>query len=79
MILFTKNDFIYINGVYDGDERKTAKKFPVWLSSLLRYGGRLFFGVQVHKTSRTYAVWERDLIYGDKKKKTGLSALNGLE
>ena len=33
MILFTKNDFIYTNVVCHGDGRKTAKQFPVWLTS----------------------------------------------
>ena len=33
MILFTKKYFIYKNVVCDGDRRKTAKKFPVWLPS----------------------------------------------
>ena len=33
MIFFTKNDFIYKNVLCDGDGRKTAKTFTVWLLS----------------------------------------------
>ena len=73
MILFTKNNFILKNVVRDGDGRKIAKKFPVLLLS--NPTSTVWRPTVFRKTSLTYARWERDLIYWDKKKKTGLGAM----
>ena len=40
----------------------------VWWPTIFRYP-------RTPKTSRTYVKWERDLIYWDTKKKTGLGAV----